>query len=58
MTEKKYVTPSPSVAKPNHNPATVKKNFVPQTGHKVQGNHTPTTSESKPSTPPPSPKKK
>jgi hypothetical protein len=60
MTEKKHVTtPTPSIARAdNHTPATLKKNFVPQTGHGVQGNHTPTTSENKPSTPAPSPKKK
>jgi hypothetical protein len=58
MTEKKHVTtPAPSIAKDNHSPATIKKNFVPQTGREVQGNHIPTTSE-KPSTPPPNPKKK
>ncbi|MBX9821200.1 hypothetical protein [Afipia birgiae] len=48
----------PTTTKDNHMPAVEKKNFVPQTGHGVQGNHTPTTSESKPSTPAPSPKKK
>jgi hypothetical protein len=57
MTDKKTGTTTPSIAKDNHSPATVKKNFVPQTGREVQGNHIPTTSE-KPSTPPPSPKKK
>jgi hypothetical protein len=56
MVEKKP-PPSPLMAAGNHIPQVIKKNFVPQTSHGVQGNHVPTTGE-KPSTPPPSPKKK
>ncbi len=57
MTEKKPQIPTPSPAQRNHTSETIKKNFVPQTGREVQGNHIPTTNE-RPSTPPPSPKKK
>lgn len=56
MVEKKS-PPQPTMAKDNHIPQVIKKNFVPQSGQGVQGNHVPTTGE-KPSTPPPSPKKK
>jgi len=50
--------PRPAITKDNHMPAIEKRNFVPNTGGGAQSNHTPTTSENKPTTPPPSPKKK
>jgi hypothetical protein len=56
MVEKMPPT-SPSTAKDNQTQQIIKKNFVPQTTPHVQGNHVPTTNE-KPSTPAPSPKKK
>jgi hypothetical protein len=55
MTEKPVSRPT--MATDNHIPS-VQRNFVPSTGSGVQTNHTPTTSESKPNTPPPSPNKK
>ncbi len=56
MTEKKHITPQ-SISQKNYTLPTEKRNFVPQTEPGVQGNHIPTTNE-RPSTPPPSPKKK
>jgi hypothetical protein len=57
MSEKKIGNHKPTtMAHDNHRPEVIKKNFVPETRN-VQGNHVPTTNE-KPSTPPPNPKKK